>query len=187
MKKKKKIIINISLILILILGIALYTQIWRPLKVKPIEIRFFAENTLNNDFVKEEDGTTFIIHSFKDKLPSDNPEDYITINCTLKVTNRSIFNVNSFKAVVFELDNYEENVLFSISSDIVKSRPAWRFSSHEETIRLYVHIGDMDEAAIRELVKGIKVKVTYEGDFIGGREEIINFSDPKNIKIEHFN
>lgn len=190
--KKKQIIIST---LVLILGIAFYTQIWKPLRVKPIEIRFLVENSRDNTLIKEEDiiraneedETTFIIHSFKDKLPSDNLEDYMTINCTLKVSNRSIFNINSFKAAVFELDNYEENVLFSVSSDIVKSRQTWRLSSHEETIRLYVYIGDMDEEAIRELLKGMKAKITYEGDFIGTREEIIKFNDPKNVEIEYTN
>ena len=42
----------------------------------------------------------------------------------------------------------------------------------------------MDENAIRELVKDIKAKVIYEGDFIGVREEIVDFSNCKNVTVE---
>lgn len=185
MKRKTKIII--TLLLLLVICITLYTQIWKPLSVKPTEVQFIAEN-LEDDYLipeknlfstLEENKTTYYAHSFKGSLPSDNPEDYMTIYCTLKVSNRSIFNINSFKASVFELNNYENNVLFSISSDVVKASPKWRLSSDEKTIRLYVYIGDMNDEALRDLVEGMTARITYEGNFIGAREEIISFKSPR--------
>ena len=80
--------------------------------------------------------------------------------------------------------NYEENVLFSESSDSAVSGPTWRFSSEDETFIFDVYIADMDETAVRNLIKGLKAKVIYEGDFIGVREEIVDFADCENVSVE---
>ena len=70
-------------------------------------------------------------------------------------------------------------MLFSISSDVVKASPKWRLSNDEKTIRLYVYIGDMNDEALRDLVEGMTARITYEGNFIGAREEIISFKSPR--------
>jgi hypothetical protein len=106
-----------------------------------------AEKVLNGEY----DKTRFFIHSFKDKLPSDNHDDYMTIYCTLKVKNRSIFHMNTVETVAFELGDFKENVLFSYSSDFAVSGGTWRFSESEETFRLDVYVGNMDENAVRDL------------------------------------
>lgn len=189
---KKKILISFSILTLIILGIALYTQIWKPLIIKPKvaecitwdatydSIEAQAETAITGEY----DKTNFFIHSFDNKLPSHNPDDYMTIYCTLEIMNRSIFHMNSVKAVVFELVNYEENVLFSDSSDSVMSGATWRFSSNDETFILDVYVANMDETAVRDLIRGLKAKVIYEGDFIGIREEIIDFADCENVTVE---
>ncbi len=189
---KKKIIISFSIIFMVALAITLYTQIWRPLIIIPKEAQcitwdatyFSIEAQAEMVLADEYDKTNFFIHSFNDKLPSQNPDDYMTIYCTLGVENRSIFHMNSVKAIVFVLDNYEENVLFSESSDSAVSGPTWRFSSEDETFIFDVYIADMDETAVRNLIKGLKAKVIYEGDFIGVREEIVDFADCENVSVE---
>ena len=189
---KKKLLISFSIVITLAIVIALYTQIWKPLTLYPLEAECIvwdatydaaqaqAEMVLSGEY----DKTMFFIHSFKDKLPSDNPDDYMTIYCTIRAKNRSVFHINSLKAVVFDLDNYEENVLFSDSSDSVIAGPIWRHTTSDETFRLKVYVGDMDETAVRELVKGLTAKVTYEGDFTGIREKLIDFSECETVTVE---
>lgn len=114
----------------------------------------------------EYDKNTVSIHAFNGNLPSENPNDYMNVYCTLSIGNRSVFNIYPIKAVVYELGDYKENVLFSLSSDAAVPGRAWRFSNSEVTFQLDVNVANMDESAIKDLVKGIKAKVIYKGDFI---------------------
>ena len=192
---KKKILLSLAAITIIFLGTVIYTQIWKPLVIKPKEaqcivwdatydaVKAKAEDALADEY----DKTSFFIHSFDGVLPSDNPDDYMSVYCTLQVKNRSIFHMNSVNAVVLELNNYEKNVLFSDSSDTVVSGGLWRFTTEDETFRLIIYIADMDETAIRDLIKGLKAKVTFEGDFIGVREKIIDFADCDNVIVDFGN
>jgi len=43
----------------------------------------------------------------------------------------------------------------------------------------------LDEAAIKELARGIKAKVIYKGEAIELKEEIIDFSRCKDITLEN--
>jgi len=92
--------------------------------------------------------------------------------------------MNSIKAAAFELGDYKERVLFSDSSDSAVSTTIWRFSKGLITFRLDVYVADMDENAVRNLVKVIKSKVVYKGNFIGVRETVVDFSNCKDITVE---
>lgn len=184
-------IIVIVLLLALIVP-ALYTQVLKPITIQAKKVQCVswdatyvgienqAKEIINDSYNKNE----VFIHSFKDKLPSSNPNDYMTMYCTLEIKNRSVFHMNSVEAFVWGLGDYSEKVLFSYSSSEVVTSGVWRLSSGEITFRLDLFIANMDETAIRNLVKGIKSKVISEGDFIGIREEIIDFSNCKNVTVE---
>ena len=191
MSNKIKIITVVTVIAVFcILG---YTQIYRPVSIQPKKaecitwdatyesIKGFAEAYKSGEYNKN---TTFI-HAFDGKLPSDNPNDYMTVYCTLEVKNRSIFHMSNLEAIVLELGNHAGNVLYSTSSSDTVGGGVFRFSEKDITFILDVYIGNMDETAIKEMVKGIKAKVMYEGDFTGVKEETIEFSNCNNITIEN--
>lgn len=50
---------------------------------------------------------------------------------------------------------------------------------------LEIYIGDLEEAAIKDLLKGIEVKVIYDVEVSGSKEEIIDFSKCDSITIEN--
>lgn len=109
------------------------------------------------------------------------------IYCTLEITNRSIFDLTYIDAIVLELGPHADNVLFSTSAShhVTGTGSVFKLSKGNITFFLNIYIGDLDEAAIKELARGIKAKVIYKGEAIELKEEIIDFSRCKDITLEN--
>lgn len=182
-------VVGIVIVLILMIGVV-YTQLMKPLTMKPEKVDasvwYVGYESIEkqaediNNGMKDD---TMTIHSFNGKLPSNNPDDYMTIYFNVAIKNRSLFNISPIEAVVYELGSHKENVLFSYSSSAGFMGRALRFTSTVVTFPIHVYVKGMDEQAIEELIKDVKAKVVYKGDFIGTKEQIIDFSKCKNIKI----
>lgn len=193
MRNKVKIIV--AVIVIMVFAILGYTQLYRPISIKPKMMECItwdstyegtkarAESYNNGELDKE---TTFV-HAFDGKLPSEDPNDYMDIYCTLEITNRSIFDLTYIDAIVLELGPYADNVLFSTSAShhVTGTGSVFKLSKGNITFFLNIYIGDLDEAAIKELARGIKAKVIYKGEAIELKEEIIDFSRCKDITLEN--
>ncbi len=119
-------------------------------------------------------------YSYDGKLPSENPNDYMTIYCNLHVKNNSLFEQVRVDANVSYVENSVENLLFSYSS----SNVVYRFVDSGEdaviTARMHLYIADMSDEDIEKFIDGVIV------DFIVGGEvrKQIKLSDCENVIIE---
>lgn len=59
--------------------------------------------SLVEDYTSGELNKDIFIHNFDGKLPSENPNDYMTAYYTLQVKNRRIFDVGYINSIVLEL------------------------------------------------------------------------------------
>lgn len=178
-------------VLIVLVGVGVYTNFVKPLKIKPEKVDGVVWNagfdsivSHVEDFEKGDLADTVKIESFNGTLPSDEAKDYMTIYFTVEVKNRSLLNFHDIEAVSSEIGKFNENVLFSHSSNEAVPGRVWRLSDSEIAFILDVNVADMDEQAVKDLVKSVKAKVSYKGGILGKREQVIDFSKVKHVYVD---
>lgn len=189
-KHLKKIVIGL-LVVVVLLFLAVLLSFVRPIsaKVEQVEcvtwdatymgISTTAEKIEAEDYDKDK----IFIHSY-DGLKSDNVNDYMNIYCEIKVTNHNRFEDFDVDAVVCEVGNYEDHVLFSYAASENIKRTIHPMSEDTVTVKLDVYVAGMSEQEIQTLVDGIKIKFIGKG-FLGDYVKIFNLSDCSNVTIEN--
>ena len=108
----------------------------------------------------------------------------MNIYCEIKVTNHNRFEDFDVDAVVCEVGNYEDHVLFSYAASENIKRTIHPMSEDTVTVKLDVYVAGMSEQEIQTLVDGIKIKFIGKG-FLGDYVKIFNLSDCSNVTIEN--
>lgn len=123
-------------------------------------------------------------YSFTGELPSENPEDYITIYCYFDVENTGYIDQYVIDATLKKAKAHSENILFVSDAIAAYSVRVFRNSTKQANITLDVYIGNLTEAEITELVNGLSISVKAQGEYFGNRTRTISYAKCDNISIQ---
>jgi hypothetical protein len=190
---KKKIIRRIIIIVFAVCFLGLiFSQIVFPVRFSPLKvecvkwdavypsIEYKAETTNRGEL---EDGT--YVYSFNGELPSDNPEDYMSIYCYFMASSNCLIDKFNINAILKDAAIYKEKILFVTQADAVYGYRIGRLEQTECYVILDVYVGDMNEMQIQELVRGIEIDIRVYGDYIGQREGKVMYNKCENITLEN--
>ena len=122
-----------------------------------------------------------IAYSYDNSLPSENPNDYMSIYVYCDVKSSSIQKYN-LKMSLSSAEKYKENILFI--SEQPTGADTDRFGKDNMYIILDVYIGNLSDDQIKELVRGLNVKIKGYGEFVGKSETNISFDKCDKIAIK---
>ena len=184
----KKIITIIGLILVIVVSILYVTQIKFAISGKICEVKCISWDATYESVVASAEAadnknlpSDVIAYSYDNSLPSENPNDYMNIYVYCDVKSSSIQKYN-LKMSLSSAEKYKENILF-ISEQPVGADTD-RFGKDNMYIILDVYIGNLNDEQIKELVRGLDVKIKGYGEFVGKSETNVSFDKCDKIKIE---
>lgn len=122
--------------------------------------------------------------SFKGKLPSDNPEDYMDIYCSFSVKNSSFVERYSIDATLKNAAKYADHILFFSDARAAYTTPLFRRQAVQAYIVLTVYTGDLSDEQLSELVNGLTVTVKAYGHYFGARSKDVSFEKCGNIEFD---
>lgn len=190
---KKKIILSIvAVLLVAIIGVTSYFNFIRPLSINVTEVRcenwdatYESIKTFEEMYNKGEyNKDTTVIHNFNGKLPSDNPEDYMSVYIDIDVQNRNWFQRYSVDGYISNIEKYQDMALYSETMGAVEKITVFRNSDKSGTIVLDLYVGNHSDDEIEEFVKSITINMSGKGNIIGKKTMSIKLADLENITLE---
>ena len=184
MKKMDKNFFLVLIVLLVIIGV--YFQFAKPIKVirskidcyisegADMEYEYistFAETYEKYEWYKD----TTILHSWNGTLPSENPDDYMTINWDITLKNRSSYGSVLVDAHISDITSHKEAVLISHTASHAVAHYMDGFSKRTIWVLATVCIKDLNTAQIEELIKGMTVEVQFSGELMGTRTKTVKY------------
>ncbi len=188
---KKKIIFIISIVIFVAFVLVMTNQVLFVADVSTKSVKCSSWDATYNGIVTLADKYTNDkleddehAYSFNGELPSNNPEDYMSFDCSFEVDNNSIFDDFAINATLAGTEKYKENILFVSDANSAMIHNANKMDKTTAWIVLYVYTGNLTDEQIRELANNLSVTVKLYGKYLGTRTKTISFEKCDNISIE---
>ena len=143
----------------------------------------YEEEEFKRDGSKADEGEQWI--SFNGTKPSDNPADYVQVILNFEVQNLSLWNRYIVNATLEDATAFKERILIASDADVVVTEVVNPLKNAEYNVLLTVYKEGLSEEQLRELVRGIKIKVMYKGEYFGTYERELSYSDCSEIKFSY--
>ncbi len=194
MKSKKRYLILAGGLFIAVLlaafAVAIFSQVIFPIATAPVDVQctnWDATYTYLEKAAERYDTEELYDYehacSFKGKLPSDNPWDYMDIYCSFSVKNSSFAERYSIDATLKNAENYADHILFFSDARAAYTTPLFSRQAVQAYIVLTVYSGDLSEEQLSELVNGLTVTVKANGHYFGARSKDVSFKKCENIEF----
>lgn len=194
MKKK---VIKLIIILILIIGIVVYFNAFKPAKIYEktaniniIDYKIEGEDS-DEEYYREpfdnliseyngEDYDGFIndekLVRTNSELPSDKDKDYKSIYVSLKIKNRSIFLLNNINAMIAKNDK-DSRILYTSGCVMTQQVKPLKTNDKVDIMVVEMYTGDMTDEEILDYIRKQDITVYYETKFNGVKSEKISLKD----------
>lgn len=124
--------------------------------------------------------------SYDGKLPSSNPDDYITVYLNFSAKNLSYIQDVAVSAYLEDIGKYKENVLFATDSDGILPMLLYNGYKGDGYIILDVYTGNLKDEQIEELIRSVTVKIVNDKEYMGSSEKVLSYENVDSIEIKHY-
>ncbi len=193
MQKKKttnRLIISASLVAFVAICLSAYFLAFSPIYASIDSIDYYTEIGAQYDFdalqgnfeyalsgaVKEQQ----LLTHYRE-LPSQNPNDYITVSYNIFVTNTTIFDVPKVDIEVVDVEN-DDFFLFVYSAPVPYDADRLTFKSDTPLweYKVAAYVGSLSEQEIEQKLSDISFRLSYKGK-LGNNNEITLAPTEKSV------
>ncbi|MDO5291738.1 MAG: hypothetical protein Q4F05_03205 [bacterium] len=165
-RKRGKRIVALSIVVI-----ACYFAVLQPVRVFQKEVYYWKWD--DGEISKLYDGynqSELRLSAYGGQVPSENPDDYVTVCVDFSLMNRSFFRSMEIRGDVIQCEKDEAAIIWIDDGYFLMESLFEGFSKEQGNIILDIYKGNLEGEALKkklaDIVNGITLKVSYNMDYI---------------------